>query len=119
MNTITLKYTDIGPSIYAIAADTIRNAKGPTCVVMEFVGGAIRREYTEDVAELGPVNDALEYFENLLDGFDRYYAYSDDHSVYLAGRAAEDRLNRVRSVLESRGIDTNNLWDRYINTEVW
>lgn len=37
---------------------------------------------------------AIEMFENLCKNHDWYYAYSDDHRVWKAGCAAEDRIKR-------------------------
>lgn len=38
-----------------------------------------------------PISDLDEFLRRAL-GFDHYYAFSDDHRCYLAGRRAEDRI---------------------------
>lgn len=40
---------------------------------------------------LDPILD-MEQFLQIAMSFDHYYAFSDDHRVYLAGRRAEDRI---------------------------
>jgi len=57
---------------------------------------------------------ALEIFDTMCKEHDWYYQYSDDHRVWKAGSAAEDRLKSKYRMLKQRLPDAATaIWNQY------
>lgn len=105
------------PSQMQTWAQTTLNAiKNPEVYVFvwQHDKGEVRKKfYSPECWELDTF--ALEMFEDLCKNHDWYYAYSDDHRVYTAGREAEGRLNARYNWLCKKPIAASAklIWDQY------
>jgi len=64
----------------------------PLETLRHHVTGAIERGEAEAITQITAAE-----FQQMLHAMDWYFQFSDDHSAWLNGRAAQDRMDKVRA----------------------